>query len=462
MRQLELSIDSRLEDVLLFEESKAALRKCIPHMADMLEEQKAVYGFTLRRIAEYAKGAITGEQLSKLDEQLKQLVIMVDDNLIAGGAYDENYPKTKAGSEMIAGEIRHSIKPGKVWRDTEGKRIQAHGGAIFYEAGTYYWYGENKDRTDGKSHVWTWGIRAYASKDLYNWEDLGVIIPPELTDSQSGLYPEKHVDRPHILKCPNTEKYVCWIKQSGDEECFLILTADSFVGPYEIVRENYRPFDMMVGDFDIEADPESGKAYLYMDADHKGVIGMTLTEDYLSVEKEISRQYMNLNAPFCREGITLFGHGGRKYMLTSGMSGYVPNKSDAAVTERWEDPFESIGNPHENDESNASFNSQISEVFRVEGTDLLIAIADRWLPDYLLDGKKADMFERAIANHFDPEHYQITEEENKEYMNSPMLESADTSSAGYVWLPVMIENGKPVIRWYDEWKWEDFKSETDR
>ena len=33
--------------------------------------------------------------------------------------------------------------------DTEGKRIQAHGGAIFHEGGVYYWYGENKEHTDG-------------------------------------------------------------------------------------------------------------------------------------------------------------------------------------------------------------------------------------------------------------------------------------------------------------------------
>ena len=41
--------------------------------------------------------------------------------------------------------------PGQVWLDTEGKRIQAHGGSIMYIDGTYYWYGENKEKTDGKN-----------------------------------------------------------------------------------------------------------------------------------------------------------------------------------------------------------------------------------------------------------------------------------------------------------------------
>ena len=30
-----------------------------------------------------------------------------------------------------------SIRPGQVWLDTAGKRIQAHGGSILYENGVY-------------------------------------------------------------------------------------------------------------------------------------------------------------------------------------------------------------------------------------------------------------------------------------------------------------------------------------
>lgn len=455
MKKINLDCDSRLEIVLSFPESKAAFEECLPHMAPVIEQQKAVYGFTLRRIADYANGAITDEQLQTLEQKLKALEIMAEDHMVSGGSYEESQPLTKAAAEIVEGERYTSIRPGQVFRDTEGKRIQAHGGAMFYEDGVYYWYGENKDRTDGKCPVWTWGIKAYISRDLYNWEDLGFIIPPNLMDPGSGLYPEKHVDRPHIIKCSATGKYVCWIKLSGEEECFLVLTADTFTGPYEIVRENYRPLDMKVGDFDVIVD-DDGKAYLYMDGNHIGIIGMTLSEDYLSVEKEISRQYMDLHAPFCREGVTLFSHGGKHFMLTSGMSGYVPNKSDAAVTDDWKKPFVSIGDPHVNDESRASFNSQISCVFKVEGTELYVSMADRWVPGYPMDGKKSEMFERAIASHFDPEHYQASPQENEEYMNSPMLESADTSMADYVWLPVTIEDGKPAIHWYDEWRVEDF------
>lgn len=68
--------------------------------------------------------------------------------------------------------------PGKIWKDTNGNRIQAHGGSVIAVDDIYYWYGENKEKTDGKNGIWTWGIRCYASRDLYNWEDKGLIIEP--------------------------------------------------------------------------------------------------------------------------------------------------------------------------------------------------------------------------------------------------------------------------------------------
>ena len=109
--------------------------------------------------------------------------------------------------------MNHSMKPGQPLYDTEGKRVQAHGGSIFYEESTetYYFYGENKEFTTDGSDVWTWGVRAYASKDLYNWEDKGLIIEPVEDDSTSSLNPRTAMlDRPHIIYNEATKKYVCW------------------------------------------------------------------------------------------------------------------------------------------------------------------------------------------------------------------------------------------------------------
>ena len=40
--------------------------------------------------------------------------------------------------------MEKTIKPGQVWLDTKGERIQAHGTCVYFENGTYYWIGEDK------------------------------------------------------------------------------------------------------------------------------------------------------------------------------------------------------------------------------------------------------------------------------------------------------------------------------
>lgn len=50
--------------------------------------------------------------------------------------------------------------PGQVWLDTEGKRIQAHGGSVIYIDDTYYWYGENKEKQMERTES---GIGEYAA-----------------------------------------------------------------------------------------------------------------------------------------------------------------------------------------------------------------------------------------------------------------------------------------------------------
>lgn len=92
-----------------------------------------------------------------------------------------------------------SIKPGKVWLDTNGKPIQAHGFSVFTMKKTACTTGTAKIRkTDGKGTVWHWGVRLYTSRDLYNWEDKGLIIPPQPDDLQSPLHPTYCMDRPTL------------------------------------------------------------------------------------------------------------------------------------------------------------------------------------------------------------------------------------------------------------------------
>jgi hypothetical protein len=399
---MKYSINLTLKKINADERCYKIVDRYLPGIRDTLSQQPMAENLPLRKIAEYAKGMIPDSVLQILDEELNKLndgsLSPAEERTIK--QYQEMAAQRETTSPTVAPHKQDAIYPGKVWLDTNGSRIQAHGGAVYYEDGFYYWYGENKEYTTGKTDVWSWGIRCYKSSDLCNWDDLGLIIEPDTTNPGSGLFPDAYVDRPHIIKCEKTGRYVCWIKLSGQTACFIILTADKFLGPYTMIRENYRPFDYEVGDFDIHVDNATGKAYLFETGSRDGafgVYGMELSEDFCQVEKFLSAQYENILPPLTREGITLFEYENKKYLVTSGMTGYIPNPSDVAVSDSWETPFISIGNPHINDMSKASFNSQISQIFKLHGSEQMIAIADRWMPEELLDGELSDNLRRFIT-----------------------------------------------------------------
>ncbi|PQE04677.1 glycoside hydrolase family 43 protein [Rutstroemia sp. NJR-2017a BBW] len=58
------------------------------------------------------------------------------------------------------------IVPGAVWTDTDGVKIDAHGGGIFKYEDTFYWIGQG----DGDNVT----ARMYSSTDLLNWENRGL------------------------------------------------------------------------------------------------------------------------------------------------------------------------------------------------------------------------------------------------------------------------------------------------
>ncbi len=449
------NVSMKIAHLLENEQATAVFDKFLPGMKKMAESNPQAASLSVEQLVRYTRNPKAGEIIAALDEALNAL--NTPENAISPSERKliEQFKAVEAADRekpaKAAGHLQYEICPGQPWLDTKGERIQAHGGAVYYEDGTYYWYGENKEHTDGKNGIWTWGLKVYASKVLMNWEDKGFLVPPVLDDPNSALFPTKRVDRPHILKCEKTGKYVCWIKLSGPEAAFTIWQADKLLGPYEMVENLYNPGGHKAGDFDMIADPETGKGFIYFDSDHDSMLCMQLTDDYLHADREIAKSYANLTPPFTREAPALFEKNGKKYMLTSGMTGYVPNRSDSAVSDTWDGVFEPLGNPHIDDASNASFNSQISKIFRIEGTDNFIAMADRWLPGTPVDARLADIFTRVIGANYAPDKYQFTDAERREMYAANQLEAADTSIADYVWLPIEFENEKPVIRWQDAW-----------
>ncbi|MEK6310419.1 MAG: family 43 glycosylhydrolase [Curtobacterium sp.] len=348
------------------------------------------------------------------------------------------------------------IRPGQVWLDTKGERIHAHGGSILHEDGVFTWYGENKERTTPGSGNWHWGVRAYTSTDLANWDDRGLIIPPVLDDPASPLHPAQKMDRPHIIRNPVSGKYVCWIKvmTADDEQRSTVLVADDLLGPYGIVRTGLQPLGMNAGDFDLVVDPDSGRAYYYFEKVHTELICADLTDDCTDVTGTFSTHFPHPGPPFTREAPAHFERKGTHYLVTSGTTWYFPNFSEIAAGPSYHGPFEVLGDPHPDDARRSSFRSQISSVFRHPGKqDLYIALADRWLPG--LPEDMPDVYEAIAAMSRGEQPTPTTGTDGADAVTGAVGD-ADTSIADYVWLPISFDGDVPRIVWRDEWSPDDF------
>lgn len=62
--------------------------------------------------------------------------------------------KTAIDPTRDAGNDSFYYYPGRLWLDTDGNPIQAHGGGVLYDqrSRTYYWYGEYKDGPTYHAH----------------------------------------------------------------------------------------------------------------------------------------------------------------------------------------------------------------------------------------------------------------------------------------------------------------------
>ena len=119
--------------------------------------------------------------------------------------------------------IKHtSFRPGEIWTDNNGAHINAHGGGILYDKGTYYWYGEHKVEGDAGNYAQV-GVHCYSSKDLYNWKDEGIALKVVEGDhSHQGLHPgtpqsglQQKDRKVRDVVSPGTQGERIWIRLRG-------------------------------------------------------------------------------------------------------------------------------------------------------------------------------------------------------------------------------------------------------
>ena len=344
--------------------------------------------------------------------------------------------------------LYNSIHPGKVWLDTKGERIQAHGGSILYHDNRFYWYGENKEKSQSEYEIWHWGVRLYSSTDLYNWEDEGIICFPEPDNPDSPMHPTSKMDRPHIIYNEKNKRFVMWMKIMAELPYIMVALSDSIHGPF-VLSHKIQPQGFGVGDFDLVKDPETGKAVIIFERVHSSLIVMDLNDDFTNVTDHYTEHMVKGRPPYVREAPAVFRKDNKWYLFTSGTTAKFPNPTETAVADSLHGPWTELGITHVNDTKKTSFDSQISAVLQhPKHPSLYIAIADRWLIDLKPD--LPDMV-KVFDSWFDPKKEDLISKDIR------LLTAKNTAMADYVWLPVLFrEDGTPELRWMDEWKIEDF------
>lgn len=288
----------------------------------------------------------------------------------------------------------HSIINGELtdfvpWYDTYGNEINVSDGGIIFVDGVYHWYGmQLRDLPmqfgGGGGQVTTTGVAMYASTDLKTWQYEGIILPCS-TDPSHPLYGPMRFERPKIIRNPKTGQFVLWChyvaypgdhgKTPGTAEAGLAV-CDTVNGQYEW-KGFTRPIDDagLVRDNTLYQDHDGSAYYIYdrqVGSDRCQYV-VKLSDDYLSFTNE----YCRIDAAFWREAAAVVYHDGYYFMITSDLTYWAFNQAKYFRARSLFGPWEDMGDPCIDDFDHQTFHSQTTYIFRVEGTDQFIHMAER-------------------------------------------------------------------------------------
>jgi hypothetical protein len=269
------------------------------------------------------------------------------------------------------------IKPGEIWPDNRGRHVQAHGGGIIKLGKTYYWFGE--DRSEGLDPARRY-VSCYSSDDLVHWQFRNQVL--QLGDPEN-IGPGRVVERPKVFFNARTKKYVMYL-HVDDEKYKLarvgIAVSDTVDGNYRYLK-SFRPLGQESRDIGQFID-DDGSAYLiFEDRPAKGFHIAKLSDDYMTVEKDVAL----IRAPL--EGGAVVHYQGLYYAVGSALTGWAPNPNKYATAPKLEGPwteFKDIAPPETN-----TYGSQSTMLLKVAGsrTTTVIFMGDIWKPKTQWDSR---------------------------------------------------------------------------
>ena len=361
------------------------------------------------------------------------------------------------GVNTVCAQALTAITPGEVWPDDKGEHINAHGGNVMYHEGTYYWYGENRPARGFTTEV---GVSVYSSKDLMNWKNEGVALA--VSENRGDVIERGCImERPKVVYNPTTKKFVMLfhleLKGRGYEAARVgFAVSDTPTGPFTFIRSlrpnagkwpkdfskkdikralaldeaKYKewwtpewrkavdeglllkrdlPGGQMSRDMTVFID-DDGTAYHIHSAEENLTLNIAeLTPDYL----DYTGRYIRLAPGGHNEAPTIFKRNGVYWMITSGCTGWDPNEARMFKSKSIWGPWEQLPTPFRGEGANKSFYTQGTYIFKIQGTDQYVFMADRWMP-------------RSLKN------------------------------SRHIWLPIEYDtDGTPLLYWKDSWTVED-------
>lgn len=261
-----------------------------------------------------------------------------------------------------------TIKPTEIWQDDRGQHIQAHGGGILKLGDTYYWFGEDRSQGLNRSNRY---VGCYASKDLANWT-----FRKQITFANPENYSGWVLERPKVFYNAKTKQFVMYMHIDANNYRLAhvgVATSDTVDGDYKYLK-SFRPLDCESRDIGQFID-DDGSAYLiFEDRPLKGFHIAKLSDDYLTVEKDVCR----IQAPL--EGGAVVRYQGLYYAIGSALTGWNPNPNKYATATKLEGPwseFKDIAPPE-----TRTYGSQSTMMLKVVGTKktTVIFMSDIWKP----------------------------------------------------------------------------------
>lgn len=263
-----------------------------------------------------------------------------------------------------------TIRPGQVWPDDRGRPIQAHGGGILPWEDAYYWFGEDRSQDNDPNFRY---VACYSSADLAHWTFRRQVV--KLSDPEQ-LGRNWVLERPKVFYNPRTKKFVMYAHIDGKGQykfaSVAVFTGAAVDGEYQYLK-SFRPLDHESRDIGQFID-DDGTAYLIFEDRPFGFRIAQLSDDYLTVEKQICL------IPEHLEGGAIVHYDGVYYVIGSALTGWNPNPNKYATAKSLEGPwssFKDLAPPESN-----TYGSQSSMLLQVKGskTNTVIFIGDIWKP----------------------------------------------------------------------------------